>query len=180
MKSNPTKQDSDGDGFNDKYDIEPLIPNAVEDTIKPLGVVSYTDRVTQHSIPETNVWIATPNNLFDRAKIIAYYNDSEELKDGILILDLSNAEMINYQIYNSYKYSDPVLMEMTLKMLIDYNSSFGDKRSKWKRSVTGLVLEWKEHNLLYYTTFGDIKEQAQHADLDQDAQGTPFNIYYKL
>lgn len=116
-----------------------------------------------------NIWIVEGRF---KDECLDIYNKNEDLKNDILIIDYTNFEEINYQVYDSYKYSDPTLIKDTVKAIQKYNDSLN--RTQWKRTDDGLYWEWLEHNLLYIIPNDDIKSRAQDADLDEYANGTPF------
>ena len=178
IKSDPTKMDTDGDGLNDFEDVQPLKAMEISEKFEKLGDVLYTvqeyDIAKQFVSKIKSIWIVKPDNRFNRNQLIEYFDCENKFNNSILIIDLTNEYEINYQIYNSYKYSNYDLMIGTLKLLIKYNKSYGNERSAWKRTLIGLYAEWEEHNLLYFIPNHEIKESAQHADLDQYANGTIF------
>ena len=178
IKSDPTKVDSDGDELNDFEDVQPLKAMEISEKFEKLGDVLYTvqeyDIAKQFVSKIKSIWIVKPDNRFNRNQLIEYFDCENKFNNSILIIDLTNEYEINYQIYNSYKYSNYDLMIGTLKLLIKYNKSYGNERSAWKRTLIGLYAEWEEHNLLYFIPNHEIKESAQHADLDQYANGPIF------
>lgn len=178
MKSDPNKKDSDGDGLNDDTELtktksKPMYANT---EIKPFDSNSFYFQHIGQAWDNVNkivrsVWIV--NGEYEN-KAINIYKENVDFKNDLLIIDKTDENEINYQIYDSYKYNDYTLMTNTLEALQKYNKKMG--RTQWKRTIDGLRHEWAEHNLLYLIPFESIKEPAQHADLDQFAKGTPLGL----
>ncbi|MBE6858345.1 MAG: hypothetical protein E7498_02775 [Ruminococcus sp.] len=107
--------------------------------------------------------------------IVENLSNASQLSDSVIIYDAVESDgYVNYQVRDSYKINDLGAMSDICDMIIEYNSDAG--RSRWDRTNASLVAEWVEHNALYLVPNGDIKDCAQHVDLDEDAEGTPAGV----
>ena len=188
IKSDPTKMDTNGDGLNDFEDPKKLHCYFTDEvkfaesncSFKKLGTVSYlhsysNELVTNFYITERkDIWVVqTSYGLQENVREI--FNNNFD--NSILILDLIPAEedLISYQISDSWKYNDTMLMTGVVSLVKEYNDNLPN-RERFKRTISGMVSEWIMHNVAYCLSLG-ISDSAKHIDLDENGDsGLPFQI----
>ena len=76
------------------------------------------------------------------------YLDSIDIKsdNDILVLDQRYLNDPNIKILDSYRITDPEIMEKVLDEIIEYER---DNPSDWNRTVSSMKYEWIIHNLAY-------------------------------
>lgn len=121
---------------------------------------------------ERDIWLV-------EKRFVNNFKDSFSGSD-IYIIDTTTSDMVNYQIYNSYKLWDEQLIDETVYWLKRYNDKKG--RTQFDRSLESLKGEWYEHNFLYYIFKNDEewREAAKHADLDDKGNGQYGSLIYNV
>lgn len=182
MKSDPRKEDTDGDGVNDDIDSYPLyteVLTSYDPNVPQLICLGSACDRTNNVV--RNIWLVDSsykqfyidNFEYDPNKD----NTNNDFKNDLLVIDCSNDTLIDYCVYNSYMYSDYTLITDTVTLIKKYNDDLG--RTKFQRSIEGMRAEWNEHTYLYLV-FGETElgEHAKHVDIDSDADGTPVQIWH--
>lgn len=89
----------------------------------------------------------------------------EKNPDDIYIVDKRDAKDPDMAICDSYKITDPEIMEEILDVMEEYEKKYP---SLWKRSVSSMKKEWIVHNIAYY--LGYHTPHTEEVDLNNDAE----------